>query len=494
MNTASTNKSVAIIGGGPGGYPAAFYAADHGMDVTLIDMEKNPGGVCVHRGCIPSKALLHIARVIEEAQEAKEMGVTFGAPRIDAKKVRDWKNSVVDRLTTGTGMLRKKRNIKDIQGYATFEDDHTLHVKKADGKDETLKFDHAIIATGSRPTIIPSLSLDSPRVMDSSAALALEDVPSSLLVIGGGYIGLEMGTVYAALGSKVTVIEMTDGLLPGADRDLVKLLAKRLDTKFESILLKTKVLELKEQKNGIKVTFEDKEGKQASKLFEKVLISVGRTPNTKGFGLENTGVKVNERGFIEVDGQRRTVVPHIFAVGDVTGDPMLAHKASHEGVVAVEALLGKKTVFEPRAIPAVVFTDPEIAWAGLSETEAKAKGIEVKVSRFSWAASGRAMSLERTDGVTKLVCDPGTGFLLGVGIAGIGAGELIAEGALAIEMGATAEDLKLTIHAHPTLSETVMEAGEAFYGNAIHSISGKREKPEYNATNLSCMDHRLSDE
>lgn len=471
MSTDSTKKSVVIIGAGPGGYPAAFYAADHGMDVTLIDTETNPGGVCVHRGCIPSKALLHIARVLEETQEIKAMGVTFGSPKIDVKKVRDWKNSVVDRLTAGTGMLRKQRKIKDIQGYATFENDHTLRVKKADGKEETLKFEHTIIATGSRPTVIPSLSPDSARIMDSSAALALDDVPSSLLVIGGGYIGLEMGTVYAALGSNVTVIEMTDSLLPGADRDLVKIPAKRLEMKFESILLKTKVVELKEQKNGIKVTFEDKDGAKASKVFEKVLISVGRTPNTKGFGLENTGVKVNRRGFIEVDEQRRTAVPHIFAVGDVTGDPMLAHKASHEGIVAVEALLGKKTVFEPRAIPAVVFTDPEIAWAGLTETEAKAKGVEVKVSRFNWAASGRAMSLERTDGVTKLVCDPETGRLLGVGIAGIGSGELIAEGALAIEMGATAEDVKLTIHAHPTLSETVMEAGEAFYGNAIHAIS-----------------------
>ena len=470
MTKDASKKSVVVIGGGPGGYPAAFYAADHGMDVTLIDTEKNPGGVCVYRGCIPSKALLHVARVIEETQETAEMGVTFGKPKINAKKLREWKDSVVGRLTGGTGMLRKQRKIKDIQGYASFVDEHTLEIEKADGKKEKLTFDHAIIATGSRPTVIPALDIDSPHVVDSTGALDLENIPKNFLVIGGGYIGLEMGTVYAALGSKVSVIEMTDGLLPGADRDLVKILAKRLEKKFETIMLSTKVVELKEQKNGIKVTFEDKDGEKADKLFEKVLISVGRTPNTKGFGLENTGVKVNKRGFIEVDGQRRTAVPHIYAIGDVTGDPMLAHKATHEGIVAVEALLDKKSVFEPRAIPAVVFTDPEIAWAGLSETEAKAKDIPVKVSRFNWAASGRAMSLERTDGVTKLVCDPDSGRLLGVGIAGVGAGELIAEGALAIEMGATAEDLKLTIHAHPTLSETVMEAGEAYYGNAIHAI------------------------
>lgn len=463
-------QSVVIIGGGPGGYPAAFYAADHGMDVTLIDTEENPGGVCVYRGCIPSKALLHIARVIEEAKECKELGVEFGAPKINVKKMRDWKNDVVGRLTGGTGMLRKKRKINSIQGRATFVDANTIKVEKADGKEETLSFEQAIIATGSRPTVIPSLSVDSPRFLDSTRALDLEEVPKKFLVIGGGYIGLEMGTVYAALGSKVSVIEMTDGLLPGADRDLVKILTKSLEKKFDSILLNAKVVEVKEQKNGLKVAFEDKDGKKSEKLFDKVLLSVGRKPNTEDIGLDKAGVKVSDRGFIEVDGQRRTSVSNIYAIGDVTGDPMLAHKASHEGIVAVEAIQGKKTVFEPLAIPAVVFTDPEIAWAGLSETEAKAKDIPVKVSRFPWAASGRAMSLERTDGVTKLVCDPDTGRLLGVGIAGVNAGDLIAEGVLAIEMGATAEDLKLTIHAHPTLSETLMEAGEAFYGNATHSI------------------------
>lgn len=468
--TAGEKKSVVVIGGGPGGYPAAFYAADHGMDVTLIDREPNPGGVCVYRGCIPSKALLHVARVIEEARDAEEMGLSFGAPKLDVKKLRDWKNSVVKRLTGGTGMLRDKRKVRFIQGNAVFSDAHKLDVTRADGKKESISFEHAIIATGSRPAVIPSLAIDSPRRWDSTGALELSSVPKKLLVIGGGYIGLEMGTVYAALGAKVTVFEMTDGLLPGADRDLVKILSKRLEKKFEAIRLKTKVVEMKEQKNGIKVSYENADGKTESALFDNVLISVGRAPNTKDIGLEQAGVKVSDRGFIEVDGQRRTSTPHIFAIGDVTGDPMLAHKASHEGIVAVEALLGKKTVFEPRAIPAVVFTDPEIAWAGLTETEAKAKNIPMTVSRFSWAASGRAMSLERTDGVTKLLCDPDSGRLLGVGIAGVGAGELIAEGVLALEMGATAEDLKLTIHAHPTLSETMMEAGEAFYGNAIHMI------------------------
>lgn len=465
-----SKKSVVVIGGGPGGYPAAFYAADHGMDVTLIDTEENPGGVCVYRGCIPSKALLHIAKVLEEARECKEMGIDFGEPKIDVDKLRAWKDSVVSRLTGGTGMLRKQRKIKAVQGRARFIDAHNLQVTKADGSEETIAFEHAIVATGSHPTVIPALQIESNHFLDSTGALALDEIPKKLLVIGGGYIGLEMGTVYAALGTKVTVIEMTDGLLPGADRDLVKILAKRLESKFESILLKAKVVKLKEQKNGIKVTYADPDGQTHDKVFDKVLMSVGRTPNTRDIGLEAAGINVSDRGFIEVDGQRRTSVPHIFAIGDVTGDPMLAHKASHEGIVAVEALLGKKSVFEPQAIPAVVFTDPEIAWAGLSETEAKAKNIPVKVSRFTWAASGRAMSLERTDGVTKLVCDPETGRILGVGIAGVGAGELIAEGTLAIEMGATAEDLKLTIHAHPTLSETMMEAGESFYGNAIHSI------------------------
>jgi dihydrolipoamide dehydrogenase len=462
--------SVVVIGGGPGGYPAAFYAADHGMDVTLVDTEKNPGGVCVYRGCIPSKALLHIARVLEEAHEAESMGVTFGKPKINVDKLRDWKNSVVSRLTGGTGQLRNHRKIKSIQGRAQFLDAHTLEIEKADGAKEKLSFENAIIATGSRPAVIPALAVDSPHVLDSTSALELEDIPGSMLVIGGGYIGLEMGTVYAALGSKVSVIEMTDGLLPGADRDLVKVLAKRVEKKFESILLSHKVTGLKPQKNGIKVSFEDKDGKGSSNIFDKVLISVGRKPNTEDVGLDKAGVKVSARGFIEVDGQRRTSVPHIFAIGDVTGDPMLAHKASHEGIVAVEALLGKKSVFEPQAIPAVVFTDPEIAWTGITENEASSKGVDVKVSKFPWAASGRAMSLERTEGLTKIIADPKTERILGVGIVGVNAGELIAEGTLAIEMGATAEDLKLTIHAHPTLSETMMEAGEAWYGNAIHSI------------------------
>lgn len=473
MEDQAQQKSVVIIGGGPGGYPAAFYAADHGMKVTLVDTEKNPGGVCVYRGCIPSKALLHAARVIEEAREAEEMGLQFGSPKIDIKKLRAWKNSVVQRLTQGTGMLRDTRKIKAIQGHARFASAHELEITTPDGTKESLRFDHAIIATGSRPTVIPALQIDSPHLWDSTRALDLEEIPKKLLIIGGGYIGLEMGTVYAALGTKVSVIEMTDGLLPGADRDLVKVLAKRLSGKFESIQLNSKVLGLKGQKNGIKVTYAAADGQEVNEVFDRVLISVGRTPNTRDLGLDAAGITCNERGFIPVDAQRRTSVPHIYAIGDVTGDPMLAHKASHEGVVAVEALLGKKTAFEPQAIPAVVFTDPELAWTGLSENEAKARDIPVKVSRFAWTASGRAMSLERTEGVTKLVCDPDSGRVLGVGIVGVGAGEMIAEGTLAIEMGATAEDLKLTIHAHPTLSETVMEAGEAFYGNAIHAIKPK---------------------
>ncbi len=466
----SKNTSMVVIGGGPGGYPAAFHAADRGMNVTLIDTAENPGGVCLYRGCIPSKALLHVARLIHETREAERMGLTFAAPKINVKKIREWKQSVVDRLTGGVGQLSRMRKITYLRGRAQFKDSHTLTVAKNDGKTETVRFDHAVIATGSRPAMIPNLPEKSKRILNSTSALEIESVPKSLLVIGGGYIGLEMGTVYSALGSKVSVIEMLDGLLPGADRDLVRPLAKHLEQDFEKILLKTRVTEVKEQKNGLKVTYEDADGKSHGSVFEKVLISVGRKPNTEDLGLDHIKVKVNEKGFIEVDGQRRTAEPHIFAIGDVAGEPMLAHKATHEALIAVEALEGKKSVFEPRAIPAVVFTDPEVAWAGLTETEAKKSKKDIKVLRFPWAASGRAITLERNEGITKLLTDPASGRILGVGIVGVHAGELIAEGALAIEMGATAEDLALTIHAHPTLSETLMEAGEMHHGNAVHAM------------------------
>ncbi len=463
-----SKAQLVVIGGGPAGYPAAFRAADLGMDVTLVDKDVNPGGVCLYRGCIPSKALLHIAKVINESRECAEMGVTFAEPSVDIDKVRAWKESVVKRLTGGLGQLSQARKIRYVQGTATFKDAHTLNVETADGKKEALSFEHAIIASGSRPASIPAFDIGSSRVVDSTGALALEDVPNRLLVIGGGYIGLEMGTVYHALGSKVTVVEMLPGLLPGADRDLVKPLQQRLAAQFEAIHVDTKVVALEKGKGNVRVTLAGPDGKESQHTFERVLVSVGRKPNSEDLGLENTKVVVTDRGFIQVDPQRRTAEAHIFAIGDVAGEPMLAHKGTHEGFVAVEAIAGKKSIFEPLAIPAVVFTDPEIAWCGITETEAKEQKLDVKVARFPWAASGRATTLERNDGVTKIIVDKQTERVLGIGICGVNAGDMIAEGALAIEMGATVEDLKLTIHPHPTLSETVMEASEVFYDHCTH--------------------------
>ncbi len=469
-----TTRQLIVIGGGPGGYPAAFLAADLGMQVTLVDQEINPGGVCLYRGCIPSKALLHAAKVLTETQEAANLGITFGAPSIDLAKLRAWKGSVVQRLTGGLGQLCKARKIAFIQGRARFKDAHNVVVRKTDGSEQTLPFDHAILASGSRPAAIPGLPA-SPRIWDSTGALGLESIPKTLLVVGGGYIGLELGSVYAALGTKVSVVEMMPGLLPGADRDLVTPLAKRLAKSFATILLNTKVVEMKETGDGIRVRFEGPEVKDPEQTFERILVSVGRKPNSADLGLENTRVKVDAKGFIEVDAQRRTAEPTIFAIGDVAGEPMLAHKATHEGRTAVEAIAGHKTVFEPRAIPAVVFTDPEIAWCGLTETQAERDKIPFKVARFPWAASGRSITLDRTDGATKLLIEPETERVLGVGLVGPGAGELIAEGALAIEMGATAKDLALTIHPHPTLSETIMESAEVFLGTCTHVYRKKHD-------------------
>jgi dihydrolipoyl dehydrogenase len=462
-----------VLGAGPGGYAAAFYAADLGMQVALIDEEKNPGGVCLYRGCIPSKALLHVAKVVDEARHAGNWGVTFAEPSIDVNRLRAYKQGVVDKLTAGVGSVAKLRKVKFIQGRATLTGPKSLKVAGASGETE-LQFEHLILATGSHPTKIPSLSLDSPRMMDSTSGLELPDVPKSLLVIGGGYIGLELGSVYATLGSKVSVVEMTPGLLPGADRDLVQVLEKKLKKLFANIMVNTKVVKVAEEGQGIRVTFEG-DVPEKEQVFDRVLVAIGRRPNSKIPGLETTRVKVDQKGFIETDPQRRTAEPTIFAIGDVAGEPMLAHKASHEARVAVEAIAGHKAVFEPQAIPAVVFTDPEIAWCGLTEAQAQAEGIEFEVAKFPWGALSRAITVDRPEGLTKLILEKTTGRVLGVGIAGSGAGELIAEGALAIEMGASAEDIKLVIHPHPTLSESLMESAEVFFGQSTHVYKPKRK-------------------
>ena len=470
----ASNIHIAVIGGGPGGYAAAFLAADLGLKVTLIDPELNPGGVCLYRGCIPSKALLHIAKLIDETRHAKNWGIEYSDPKIDLSRLRSWKEGVVKKLTGGLGVLSKQRKVEYIQGRAAFENSNTLRVSRTNGAEESLTFDRIVIATGSRPAIIPSLKLETPRMMDSTSALDLSEVPGTLLVVGGGYIGLELGTVYAALGSKVSVVEMLPGLLPGADRDLVLPLHKRVEKIFDSILLNTTVAAVKEESGGIRVTFDGPEVKEREKLFDKVLVSVGRKPNSEIPGLEKTQVKLGQRGFIQVNKQLQTDDPAIYAIGDVVGEPMLAHKASHEGRTAVEAIAGHKVAFEPNAIPAVVFTDPEIAWCGLTETQAQKDNREIKVAKFPWGASGRAMTIDRTEGMTKLLIDPQTERVLGVGIVGVGAGELIAEGVLAIEMGALAKDIALTIHPHPTLSETVMESAEVFFGTSTDVYRPKR--------------------
>jgi len=466
---------LAVIGGGPGGYVAAFKAADLGMTVTLIDLDINPGGVCLYRGCIPSKALLHVAKLLNEAREAAHWGIEFSEPIINLEKLAGWKEQVVDKMTGGLGQLSKARKLNYIQGRARFVDAHTLKIEKTDGSLQDLSFENAILATGSRPISIPTFEIGSDRVMDSTSALELRDIPATMLVVGGGYIGLELGTVYAALGSQVSVVEMTDGLLPGADRDLVKPLATRLNDKFSEIMLNTKVTQIRETDSGIEVNFDGSNGNAFSKTFEKLLVAVGRRPNNEDLGLENTGVQLDDRGFVEIDLQRRTAEASIWAIGDIAGGLMLAHKASHEGTTAVEAIAGHKVAFEPNAIPAVVFTDPEIAWCGLTETQAQEQGRPVKVARFPWAASGRATTLDRNDGLTKLLIDPDTERVLGVGITGSGAGELIAEGVLAVEMAALASDLQLSIHPHPTLSETIMEAAEVHFGTSPHLFAPKRK-------------------
>jgi len=468
MTNEAKTTQVAVVGAGPGGYAAAFMAADLGLQVTLIDLDPNPGGTCLYRGCIPSKALLHVAKVIADARDAEHYGITFAAPAINIDKLRQSVNAVIGKLTGGLGQLCKARKIQFIQGRANFEDSSTLKITKDSGEAEILRYRYAILAAGSRPAILEKFLLDSPRVLNSTTALRMDNIPDTLLVVGAGYIGLELGSVYATLGTKVTVVEMAPTILPGADPDLVSPLARRIEPLIHKIILNAKVTDMKEAKNGIKVTMEAPGLELRNQVFDKVLICVGRKPNSSGLGLMNTKVTVDDHGFVIVDKQRRTADPNIFAIGDIVGNPMLAHKASHEGRVAAEVIAGRKVVFAPRAIPAVVFTDPEIAWCGLTETQAAREGRAIKVARFPWQASGRAMTLDRPEGMTKLIADPDTDVVLGVGIVGTGAGELISEGVLAIEMGAVASDIHLTIHPHPTLGETIMESAEIIFGSSTH--------------------------
>lgn len=474
MTTASNKTTpLLILGAGPGGYTAAFYAADLGLEVTLVDLNAAPGGVCLYEGCIPSKTLLHAAKILAEAQDAQAFGITFSPPQMDLDKLRLRKDDVIAKLARGLGQLTRQRRIKYIQGRAKFLDSHRAEIEKNDRSKETLVFEKAILATGSRPISLSQTPL-SRHILSSTTALALEDIPSSLLIVGGGSIGLELGSIYARWGSAVSIAEMMPGILPGVDRDLVDILEKRLKTVFASIRLDTQITAMKEIPNGIKVSSEEKNGKTAEQEFEKVLICIGRRPNSDNLGLENTKVEINARGFVKVNAKRLTADPSIYAVGDITGEPMLAHKASYEGRVAVEAILGEKTVFAPKAIPSVVFTDPEIAFCGLTETQAAKENKKIEIAKFPWGASGRALTLNRTDGLTKLIIDPATQRLLGVGLVGSGAGEMIAEGVLAVETNATVADLKSSIHPHPTLSETVLEAAEVFFGHSPHLYRPKK--------------------
>lgn len=465
-------RDLVIIGAGPGGYAAAFRAADLGRKVTLIDPELNPGGVCLYRGCIPSKALLHLVKVKQEAAEAAAFGLAFDEPKIDVKKIADWKNKVVEKLTGGLGQLSEGRNIEYIQGKAQFVSEQQLEVKNKDGEKSTLEFENLIIATGSVPAAIPDIEYDHEIIIDSSDALDMEEIPEDMLVIGGGYIGLELGSVYAALGCKVSIAEMTPGFLPGADPELVEVFAKENEDLFEEVFFETSVKKASAKKGKAKVTLKNGEGKQ-KKEYAKVLMAIGRKPNTASLKLKKAGIETDEKGYIKVDDKRRTNIENIYAIGDLTGEPMLAHKATHEGRIAAEVIAGEKGAsFDPKAIPAIVFTNPEIAWCGLSENEAEEKGIKIKVEKYPWSASGRAATMGTGRGLTKLIFDADSGIILGGGVAGKNAGSLIPEIALAIEMAATVEDISLSIHPHPTLSETIMEAAELFIGSPTH-LPGK---------------------
>ena len=467
------HAEVVVLGAGPGGYTAAFRAADLGKKVVLIEKYASLGGVCLNVGCIPSKALLHVAKVITEAEEVAHQGVTFSKPKIDINKIRSWKESVIGKLTGGLGGLAKQRKVQVVTGVAKFASANSLVVETKDGK-KTISFDNAIIAAGSSVARIPGFPYDDPRIIDSTGALALQDVPKRMLILGGGIIGLEMATVYDALGSKITVVELMDQLIPGADKDLVKPLHKRIAKRYEAIYLKTKVSKIEAKKEGLLVTFE---GEQAPvpQLYDRVLMAVGRRPNGREINAEAASVTVNERGFIPVDKQQHTNVPHIYAIGDIVGDPMLAHKAVHEGKVAAEVIAGHKASFDALTIPSVAYTDPEISWMGLTETQAKAQGIPYEKASFPWAASGRALSMAREEGLTKVLYDPVTMRILGSGIVGVNAGELLAESVLALEMGADMQDLALTIHPHPTLSETIGFAAEIAEGSITDLYMPKKK-------------------
>jgi dihydrolipoamide dehydrogenase len=473
---ADFHAEVVVLGAGPGGYTAAFRSADLGKKVVLVERYATLGGVCLNVGCIPSKALLHAAKVIADADEMAHLGVAFGEPKLDLAKLRTWKESVVGKLTKGLLSLAKARKVTVVTGKAQFASPHTLEVETAEGK-KVVSFDHCIIAAGSQSARIPGFPYDDKRVMDSTGALELSEIPKRLLIIGGGIIGLEMATVYDALGAKVSVVEFMDRLIPGADPDIVKPLARRIEKRYEKIMLKTKVAKLEATKEGLRATFEAAEGgtAPAPETYDRVLLAVGRRPNGKNIGAEKAGVNVNERGWIPVDKQMRTNVPHIFAIGDIVGEPMLAHKATHEAKLAAEVIAGMAHhQWEARTIPSVAYTDPEVAWMGLSEPEAKAQGVEYEKAVFPWAASGRALGMAREEGLTKVLYAKGTKRILGAGIVGVNAGELIAETVLALEMGADAEDIGLTIHPHPTLSETVFFTAEMAEGSITDMMPAKK--------------------
>jgi len=463
---------IVVVGAGPGGYAAAFYAADHGKKVILVEREPRLGGVCLNRGCIPSKALLHATHQILAARESAHRGIRFGEPTVDLGQLRAWKESVLAKLGAGIAQLAKMRNVQVLQGRGYFEDSQTLRVETEQGQ-RFIRFDKAILAAGSRAAMPRAFDLGNPRVMTSRQALELEDIPGTLLVVGAGYIGMELGTVYAALGSRVTVVEALDRVLAGADADLTRPVVAAARKAFQEIRLNARVLSMATAGKQIRVKMEYG-GQTLEELYDRVLVAVGRVPNSNDLGLENTKVTLDEKGFVKVNNRQQTDDPNIYAIGDIVGGVMLAHKAHREARIAVEVILGQPSVFENIVIPAVVFTDPELAWCGLTEAEARARGIPYEVSKFPWAASGRAVSFDRTDGVTKMLIDPESERVLGVGICGPGAGELIAEAVLALEMGATAEDIALTVHPHPTLSETLMECAEAFYGHATHTLARKR--------------------